>query len=618
MARKVQTKKQKSLDGNYKLFPILFVLCIIPLIMRLYIYDSGLGQLAWFPQRNEEIDIFLYYKAIALIITAVIMVGVLCYAVYQEKKKRKNGIGVERLKKAVWILPLLLFALFAFLSTIFSQYRSYGFSGIYEQFESIWVILSYCIVTIYVFYFVRTKNDVDILRKGLFFLLIVLGVLGLTQIIGHDFWETNLGKSLYVPAAYAGLRNQLSFSFSGSGNHQVYLTFYNPNYVGVFASVVLPISVMLCVGHKEWKKKLAWGVTSVLVFLCALGCGSRAFLLSLAATILVGIILYARKRIKHIPVILAGGLIFIAVTGIYLNYANVNIVQYFKSALVPQKNAYVVEDFIIEDDYVTLKYNGKSISMLCEVGSDGEPYFKAWDENKTDIAFIMDEENKIHFADERFLDATVVVYDGYDDYTYIAEVQVAGHRYAFAKGSEGYTYMNYAYRADKIEKAEAAVFTDYDSFFGNRGYLWSRSIPLLKDNLILGTGADTFSLVFPQKDYIAKINAGYQDQIITKPHSMYLQFGIQYGVLGLICFLVFAVMYVIQTLRLCWRADFKDVYSCCALGVFLGILGYGIMGISNDSCVALAPLAWLILGLGFALNIIVKEDIKNEENSNNV
>ena len=157
-----------------------------------------------------------------------------------------------------------------------------------------------------------------------------------------------------------------------------------------------------------------------------------------------------------------------------------------------------------------------------------------------------------------------------------------------------------------MQKAETAVFTDYDSFFDYRGYLWARSIPLLKNYLILGAGADTFSVVFPQNDYVARINAGFQDQLITKPHSLYLQYGIQYGVPGLLCFLAFVGIYEIQTLRLCFKSDFRDVYSCSALGILLGVFGYAIMGIANDSCVALAPLAWLVLGLGFALNVFLE------------
>ncbi|MFW5633038.1 MAG: hypothetical protein ACOCMZ_07905, partial [Acetivibrio ethanolgignens] len=76
----MQKKKSgKPSGGNYTLLPILFVMCIVPLIMRLYIYDSGLEQYPWFPERSEEIDIFLYYKGVALVAAAVVMAAVLCY-----------------------------------------------------------------------------------------------------------------------------------------------------------------------------------------------------------------------------------------------------------------------------------------------------------------------------------------------------------------------------------------------------------------------------------------------------------------------------------------------------------------------------------------------------------
>ena len=84
-------------------------------------------------------------------------------------------------------------------------------------------------------------------------------------------------------------------------------------------------------------------------------------------------------------------------------------------------------------------------------------------------------------------------------------------------------------------------------------------------------------------------------------------------ILALLCFLAVLAIYVVQTLKICWKAEFRDVYSCLALGLLLGIIGYGIMGIANDSCVALAPIAWAILGLGFAVNAIVKEKQEAEE-----
>lgn len=600
---KAKKTNNASSGKNYRLLPILFVLCIIPLIMRLRIYNPGLSQFAWFPDDNQAYDIFLYYKGVFLVLTAVVMALVLGVTLY---RRRKENDSLERLKQAKWLIPLAGFALLAVLSTLFSKYRSYGFHGIHEQFESIWVVLSYCIVTVYTYCFVKTQKDFEVIKKGLFVLLIALGVLGLTQITGHDFWESALGKSLYVPARYASLRDQLSFTFSGSGHLQVYLTFYNPNYVGVFGILFAPISIMLCVGHREWKKRIAWGIASLLVLLCALGCGSRAFLLSFAVTAFFGILIYIRKRTGQIPVLLAGVLVVLIVGGIYMHAAGIHLLSYLKNGLMPEKNQYQVEDFQVEEDHVTLKYSGKTLSMRCEDAGDGSLSFQAWEEDGTELPFTIGEDGSIHFSDERFSDVTVHYYNGSEPYTYVAEAETAGHRYGFAKGETGYSYLNYAYKLDTMEKAEAAVFTDYDSFFDYRGYLWSRSIPLLKKYLILGAGADTFSIVFPQNDYVARINANFQDKLITKPHSLYLQYGIQYGVPGLVCFLVFVGIYVVQTLRLCFKSDFQDVYSCGALGILLGVTGYGIMGIANDSCVALAPLAWLVLGLGFALNIFLE------------
>lgn len=617
MAKKSPQKEKKFLDGNYQMFPILAVLCIIPFILRIYIYDSGLEQFAWFPDRNQEVDVFLYYRSVLFTVAAAVMAAVLGWSIYKEWKNKRNQFGIERIKQAKWLFPLAGFALLALVSTLFSEYRSYGFSGIFEQFESIWVVLGYCIVTVYVFYFVRTREHIDIFQKGLLFLLTVVGILGITQLTGHDFFETSLGKSLYIPSSLSYLKDQVSFTFSGSGNHQVYLTFYNPNYVGVFTALILPVTIMLCVGHKEMKNKVIWGILSVVTFLCALGSGSRAFLLSLGVIAVIGIVIFARKSMKYLPAILVAAVVFVGAAGIYLNYANVDMVQYLKSALIPQKNVYGVEDFIIEEDHVTLRYNGNTISMQCEVDAMGLPVFKAWDENGTEWEHYMTDSNVYGFMDERIATITVKVYGGYDEYAYVGEIQADGHRYAFAKGNDGYTYMNYTYKADEIVTAESAIFTDYDTFFGNRGYLWSRSIPLLKDHIILGSGADTYSIVFPQDDYVGRTNGGYQDQLITKPHSMYLQFGIQYGVAALICFIAVAVIYAVQALKLCWKADFKDVYSCLCLGVLLGVIGYGIMGISNDSCVALAPIAWAMLGLGFAVNALVKEEMsKAEEQAN--
>ena len=44
----------------------------------------------------------------------------------------------------------------------------------------------------------------------------------------------------------------------------------------------------------------------------------------------------------------------------------------------------------------------------------------------------------------------------------------------------------------------------------------------------------------------------------------------------------------------------------------LGIIGYLISGISNDSTITVAPLFWALLGIGFAVNRMNQQDIAVE------
>jgi O-antigen ligase len=611
-----KNEKKKFLGGNYFLLPILFVLCIVPLIMRVYIYDPSLSVYPYFPDSDQEIDIFLYWKGVALVIAAIVMVGILAYVIYYEWK---SGYTKQRIMEAKWLFPLAGFGLLALLSTLVSKYQSYGFSGMYEQFETIWVVLAYCITGFYTFYFIRKREDVDWVAKGLFFVLTLLALLGVSQVLGHDFWETELGKAIYVPSKYAELKENLSFNFSGSGTHQVYLTFYNPNYIGVFGAIVLPITAMLAAGNKDVKKKLAWGVLTLVLFVVVLGSGSKAFLIALLPTAALGVLFYLRKHLKMLPLVLGIAIVVLVAGGVYLNTRDVNLYELLSQALTPRANDYAMESFTIEEDHVELVYKGEKLSMVCEAAEDG-PYFAAWDANDTQIAFTSDENSRLHLEDDRFSDFSIAFYNGYDDYTYITEViledETKTRKYAFSKGENGYTYMNFKYVADEIVDAPAApILKNYDSLFSGRGYMWSRSIPLLGKHLILGSGADSFFLEFPNNDYFARTNSGYQSMLITKPHSLYLQWGIQYGVLALLCYLAIAVIYVVQAVRLCWKTDYKDKYSFLALGIFMGIVGYGILGLTNDSCVALTPMVWVIIGLGFAINRLLKEEMEGTKAS---
>ena len=125
---------------------------------------------------------------------------------------------------------------------------------------------------------------------------------------------------------------------------------------------------------------------------------------------------------------------------------------------------------------------------------------------------------------------------------------------------------------------------------------------LLKDYLFLGSGADTYALVYPNDDFVDKYNNGYDNLIITKPHNLYLQIAVQTGVLSLICFLVFYLWYFITGVRLYFRKRFDNLLTVTGFAILLGTFGYMISALANDSTITISPLYWALLGIGIGIN----------------
>ena len=82
-------------------------------------------------------------------------------------------------------------------------------------------------------------------------------------------------------------------------------------------------------------------------------------------------------------------------------------------------------------------------------------------------------------------------------------------------------------------------FDKYDSLASARVYIWSRTIPLLTDSMLIGYGPDTFSLDFPQDDTFWKLRAyNVTNIIVDKPHNMYLQMAVNTGVLSVLVYII--------------------------------------------------------------------------------
>ena len=166
--------------------------------------------------------------------------------------------------------------------------------------------------------------------------------------------------------------------------------------------------------------------------------------------------------------------------------------------------------------------------------------------------------------------------------------------------------------------ADSIGFEGKEELGSSRGYIWSRTLPLLKNCLVTGYGADTFTYVFPQNDMLAKYYSYKQFGqgfyiTVDKPHNLYLQIFFSNGLLALIAFLAIVLFYLVDCFRLyALRKSYRPEQAMGA-AVMLGIVGYLTAGLFNDSVVSVAPVFWILLGTGAALNTINRRMDKNVE-----
>ncbi len=589
--------KNKNIQNNkLYLLPLIFIAAILPLIMRFHEFDPRLSKYNWFTKDESWFDAFLYFKQLFFLFICSVMIILVLYKIFHDKM----SIKFTRI-----LIPIFIYGLLALLSTLFSDYISFGLTGIFEQFESIFVLLGYCFVVYYAFLFINTEEDLQFVFKFLLIGILVMGLLGLTQATGRDFIATPLAKQLILPQKYWSELG-LNFNF---GPNRVYLTLYNPNYVGVYVSLIAPILIGLLFTEKN-KTKITLYIAALFgMIVSAIGSQSKTSLISLCFALLL-IIFFFRKYIfrksKITIAIVSVCVIMIIVLGIVKFPVIANKIS---TVLNVPKTTPALTD-IKTEDMLSITYNNNILKINTDT-SDKNITIIIEDADNNVIPYSVDEKGNFAISDPRFAGIQVapIVYDN----MICLKVNLSGKDWIFTNqlGDNTFYYLNGKKRFDKIQTADSVLFKGYEKFASGRGYLWSRTMPLLKKSILLGSGADTFTLAYPQQDYVNLYNYGFDGQIVTRPHNLYLQMGVQTGVFSLIAFLLFYAMYFISSIRLYWKGTFDNFYSQAGVSIFMGTVAYMIAGLTNDSTITVAPVFWVLIGIGIAVNYKLKAKVTN-------
>ncbi len=592
--KKVNFEKKKL--QLYYFIPLLLVVAIVPLIMRgKYIELSDVELLNWTGGSNY-LDIFSYWKSQWLIwLTGF---GLLFYTIaYFEKK-------LPFKKEIKYYIPLLVYMAFVIISTALCYNKNIALLGFVDMYQGMPVLLSYTILTFLMINYVNNERDIKLFVYAFSFLIVVEGLLGIGQYFGYDFFKTQIAQKIMIPSEIT--IEGFGFNF---GKGTIYGTLFNTNFVGSYGVIVVPLSIAFLIIAKGMKSKFIFGLISTLAVSTWLGSNSRAGYLGMIVIAIFSLVLFRNIIKKHykiagiaLAVFLVLLIIFNFASGgrILSQFARLNIFKAVEYNEAVNSESLKFENLILEQNSFTIVTNKETFSGRLE---NDNLFF--YDENYDEIKLIQ-EGTKISFNDEKYKNYVCEIPEQYSG----LKVYVYGQQIIFYFSDDGVKILGSGSRITEPMVASTFKLLDgYEKFASGRGYIWARSIAMLPDVFFKGYGPDNFVIGFPQDDFLAKLNAGYQaSNIVDKAHNMYLQIAINTGVVSLIALLVLWAIYIFESLKLYFKIQYDSTEKIIGVTCLLSVIGYLVAGIFNDHIVAVSPLFWVTLGLGISINGRVKKD----------
>ena len=656
---------------------LIFASAVIPLIVYLKSYDlKGTMLVAW-TGSTEHVDFFNWWKAICLILVFVLLTGIHVFNWFTSRKT----LAVPRL-----FLPLLLFEVFALLSAIASTVPDVAFGGFVDRSEGLWVLMSYGMLAFTAFVVAKDTKTVQIVLAGIFFGSLIISCIGFFQFVGVDFFQTDFGKRLILPKAYEQFMNQLTFNF---GKNIMYTTVYNPNYLGSYSSLLLPVAWGMTFAWAEKGKSggksgtavtrflwLAGIVFTLAISILWLGSMSRAGLFGGAAAVMLFLVFQARTVLRNpLPALLLA----IGMVGMYMLMNTVSgglVSKEFQKTLpssvqaalgqtpvseeaVPAAPAVlplqegvppvapVVKAVTLKDNRFVFATETETLQLVMDKTAGGT--FRFFDGNSSTLTLEQSgtDPNTQVFTDKRYAAYRIssVQKDQYSVLWYQYSFMLTNNNGVMTYTPKPNTFWT------EVEPAPYIGFTGHERFATNRGWIWSRTFPLLGKAIFTGYGPDSFAVFFPQKDIAWKINLyGSSNIVVDKPHNWFLQTAMNTGIVSLLLLLWFLAAFFLDVIRTIlgkkitgmetiaggtvapkigsagigsagigsagigsagigsagirstgMQAESSTERNIILSGILCGVAGYAMAGVFNDSVVSVAPVFWTMIGLGIGL-----------------
>jgi len=483
-------------------------------------------------------------------------------------------------------------------------------------------------------FYVREPKYTKPILWGLTFSGIVMGAIGVSQLFGDGFFATDLaarmltsGVELTGVAPGEEIRLNLNFEIAHG-------TLFNPNTFGKYTAMVAPILLISAAVYKgndteTLIMRILMTIGGVLMLVGVFASGSLGGLIGISAATGVLVItyvcgLFARsvnrgKGVARVGLTFAGVAAAACVAILFipqLNYRATTLFSRLQTAAAAETTT--AERYVFDQNNIFI-YRGEERLLSIEITVDEITHdnIPSWRIVRDGAGNIVENSGRTQPTPESPM-AYVYNVPGARPVTItrwsnIFGVESAGQAHPFfLVMQDGYVH---GFRPPEGERVNLGVpvpawgFEGRERWGSSRGYIWSRTFPLMPRRTIIGSGPDTFTLAFPYTD-MAGLHLAFENpyQIVDKAHNLFLQTWIATGGISVIALFGLFGHYLLTTFWSIVRSKNEETHIYgLRLALLSGISAFVMSSMATDSTIGSTGVFFVLLGMGYGLNEWLKK-----------
>ncbi|GAB6108746.1 O-antigen ligase family protein [Fusibacter bizertensis] len=535
------------------------------------------------------VDLFSYRRS-QLIIWSGIIGSVMIVLYFIENKIKIGKINIQ-------VATTVGFVFLTIISTIYSKYHYISIWGANLRYEGASVLISYIIIFWMAYFFIKHKKHVVFLYHIILLSSFCVILIGFLQLLGVNFYNLNWVE--YIIRFFE--KTDFNINLNDTSINPIFSTLFNANYYGVYLTLVSPLFLSFFLLSKTNKSKLLSAVILFIMWVTVFGSQSRTAILGCLVGELILVYLIGILKKRYLMTLFTFIIIILSFISVLLISGENFMNKIYKINPVHEKMEVKTKRAELEK----ITFNGNEITIIV-------------DDNVIKLKWLNDEFS----VNDKLNNAYTLKYSKEEMRWTI--VQIGDSKYSFSRvyinndvlvnlklnnivmnlfgNNDGLFLIGSRYQLYDYEvTSEKIGFEKFQEFASYRGYIWSRTLPLIKKTLLVGNGPDTFVAFFPQEDWTDRLNSFEKVTIIDKPHSFFLQTAHNTGLLSLIILLLLFINFIFRSVFLLYKNNGSEFSRECIAIVMTCVICYLFSCLFNDSVVFVAPIFWIILGTGYAV-----------------